>query len=368
MEWQKSLNNNIRTITQLKEHIKLTKKEEQQLKKVVKIHPMNITQYYFSLINKKDKKDPIRKIIVPSEKELSLEGSYDTSGEKENTKSVGLQHKYGQTALILSTNRCPAYCRFCFRKRLLGLPNHEVIKRFTDAVNYIKKHKEIDNVLITGGDTLILPTKIIKKFLRLLSQIPHIRYIRLATRVPVVFPERITKDKKLLKVLKKYSQKGKEIYVVTHFNHPREVTKESTLAIKKLLNVNIARVNNQTVLLKDVNDNPAILAELWNKLIEIGVFPYYLFQCRPVKRVKRHFAVPLYKGTKIFEEAKKRIKGDILCKRLKYVMSHRTGKVEMIGTLKNEIYFKYHQAKNPKTLGKFFKRKLNKTAIWLDDL
>lgn len=116
--------------------------------------------------------------------------------------------------------------------------------------------------------------------------------------------------------------------------------------------------------MKGVNDNADILAELLNKLVGIGVNPYYVFQCRPVKRVKDHFAVPLYKGYEIIEKAKQKLDGH--SKRFKYIMSHRTGKIEIIGILKNEIYFKYHQAKNPKNFGKFFKRKLDKKAVWLD--
>ena len=119
MTWEKELGESICSISELKKYIKLTSKEEKQLQKVIEIHPMKITKYYLSLINKEDKKDPIKRIIIPSPDELNLDGSYDTSGEKENTKTVGLQHKYDQTALILSTNRCSAYCRFCFRKRLV---------------------------------------------------------------------------------------------------------------------------------------------------------------------------------------------------------------------------------------------------------
>jgi L-lysine 2,3-aminomutase len=155
--------------------------------------------------------------------------------------------------------------------------------------------------------------------------------------------------------------------VITHFNHPREITAKSVEAIKLLLDANVS-LNNQAVLLKDVNDNADVLAQLFNKLIEVEIFPYYLFQCRPVKRVKKHFQVPLKDGYYIFENAKKRIKAHILCKRLKYIMSHRTGKIEIIGILEDKIYFKYHQAKNPKDLGKFFSKKLNSTAAWLDDL
>jgi len=365
MKWENELKRNIRTVERLKKYLKLTKKEEKLLKKVVEIHPMSITRYYLSLINKSDKKDPIRKMMIPSVEELNLEGSYDTSGEKNNTKQEGLQHKYKETALILTTNRCAAYCRFCFRKRLVGLPNKEILHRFNNIVKYIKSHPEIDNVLISGGDPLRLQTKIIDKILSKLSSIPHLKFIRIGTRIPVVFPDRILEDKSLLKTLKKYSRPDRRIYIVTHFNHPSEITKKSISAINKLIESNII-INNQTVLMKGINNNPNTLAELLNKLVAIGVNPYYVFKCRPVKRVKKYFQIPLYKGYKIIKEAKKKLNGH--SKRFKYIMAHRTGKIEILGILKNEIYLKYHQAKNPKNIGKFFKKKLNKKATWLDDL
>jgi len=365
MTWQTKLKNTINTIDELKKHIKLTKQEEKQLKKVVKAHPMRITKYYLSLINKNDKKDPIRKLMVPSKEELNLEGVYDTSGEASNTKVPGLQHKYKQTALILSTNKCTGYCRFCFRKRFVGLLDKEILNNFNKAINYIKKHKEINNILISGGDPFILETSIIKKFLEKISKIKHLSLIRFGTRIPVVFPERILEDKSLLNLLKKYSTKERRIYIVTHFNHPNELTKKSIDAIDKLIKSNVI-VSNQTVLMKDINDNSKILSKLLNKLVSIGVIPYYIFQCRPVKRVKSHFQLSLFKGYQIIEETKKHLGGQ--GKRFRYVMSHKKGKIEIIGISNNEIYFKYHQAKNPKNLGKFFKKKLNKKAGWLDEL
>lgn len=365
MIWKNELKKSICTIAQLRKYLKLTSKEERQLQSVVKVHPMRITRYYMFLIDRNDPNDPIRKMIIPSEHELNLAGSYDTSGEKESTKTVGLQHKYDQTALILATNKCTAYCRYCFRKRLVGLSNEEVIHRLNKAINYIKKHKEINNVLISGGDPFILSTSIIEKFLMKLHQIPHLDFIRFGTRTPATFPYRITEDKSLLKVLKKYSKKNKRLYIVTHFNHPKEITRESINAVNKLIKSNVI-INNQTVLLKGVNDNPDILADLQNKLVGIGVNPYYVFQCRSVKRVRQHFQVPLYKGIKIVEDAKKQLNGH--SKRFKYIMSHKKGKIEILGVMNNEIYFKKHQARNNKNIGKIFKRKLNKTAGWLDDL
>lgn len=352
------------TIKQLRKYISLLPKEEKKLEKIVERHPMRITAYYLSLIDWNDPYDPIKKMAVPSLEEFNLQGSYDTSGETENTKVQGLQHKYAETALILVSNRCATYCRYCFRKRLIGLPNEEVMNRFEDAVAYIRSHKEINNVLISGGDPLVLPNKVIEKFLSTLSDISHLDFIRFGSRVPVTFPSRF-EDPELLAILDNYSHTNRRAYVVTQFNHPREITRQSTKAVHNLMKSEIL-VNNQTVLLKGVNDDPVILGDLQNKLVSIGVTPYYVFQCRPVKRVKQSFQVPICRGAGIVEKAKVRCNGH--SKRFKYIMSHRTGKIEILGIVDDEIYFKYHQAKNPKNLGKIFKRQVNERASWLDDL
>ncbi len=363
--WKDEIKKSISTIEELKEYIKLTPEEEKQLQEVIKIHPMLITRYYMSLINKNDPDDPIRKMAIPSVEELELSGSYDTSNERGNTKLTGLQHKYLQTVLVLSTSSCTTYCRHCFRKRIVGLPSKEIMQRFNDAVKYIAEHEEINNVLISGGDPFVLSTKAIEGFLQKLSNISHLDFIRFGTRVPVTFPDRIIEDEELLTLLQKNSVKNRRIYVVTQFNHPREITEKSINAVSKLISSGVI-VNNQTVLLKGVNDNSDTLSELQNRLVGIGVNPYYVFQCRPVKRVKHHFQVPLYKGIEIVENAKKKLNGN--SKRFRYVMSHPTGKIEIIGIMDGYFYFKYHQAKDPENIGKLFKKKLNKTAGWLDDL
>ena len=367
MPWREKLKNNISTVEQLKKHIDLSTKERNKIQKIIEKHPMSISQYYMSLIQEKGSydHDPIKRMIVPQIEELNLEGSYDPSGEEQNTKMPGLQHKYVQTALILATNRCAAYCRHCFRKRLVGLPSEEILRRLNDAIRYIDKHKEINNVLISGGDPFILPTGVIKKLLEKLSVIDHLNFIRFGTRVPVVFPERILEDIEFVDILKENSHKKRRIYVVTQFNHPREITEKSTEAVSRLIESGII-VNNQTVLLKGVNDDSEILSELLNKLVSIGANPYYVFQCRPVKRVKYRFQVPLYRGYFIVEEAKKGLNGH--SKRFRYVMSHRTGKIEILGIIDDSFIFKYHQAKNPKNLGRIFTRRVSKTAGWLDDL
>lgn len=363
--WQMEFEKSITTLEEFEKHVKISSDEKAKIQRVIKVHPMKITRYYLSLIDKNDPKDPIRRLCVPSSGELSSEGTYDTSGEKENTKMTGLQHKYKQTALILATNRCATYCRHCFRKRLVGRTTNEVIAMFDEAATYISDHEEINNVLISGGDPFILQTHVIEKFLEMLSPIKHLDFIRFGTRTPVTFPDRILMDKSLVDVLGKHSRKDRRLYVVTHFNHPREITDKSTSAIDALLKVGVV-VNNQTVLLRGVNDDPRVMAELQNKLVSIGVNPYYIFQCRPVKRVKSSFQVPLAEGYRIMEEAKKKMSGH--SKRFKYMMSHKTGKIEIVGVKGGHMYFKRHQARNENDLGEFFCRKLNPTAGWLDDL
>lgn len=326
---------------------------------------MRIPRYYADLISWDDPRDPIRRMAVPDLAELDLSGSYDTSGESLSTRMPGLQHKYAQTALLLTTNRCSMYCRHCFRKRLIGLPSEEVLRRFGDAARYVQEHREIRNVLLSGGDPLILSTRLISKFLERLSEIPHLNFVRIGSRVPVTFPERILTDPDLLLVLHRFSRKFHRLYVVTHFNHPREVTAESTDAVDRLISAGLVLIN-QTILLRGVNDDPVVLADLQSRLAKIGISPYYVFQCRPVKRVKRRFQVPLKRGYDIVESAKRMLDGP--SKRFRYVLSHKTGKVEILGIVGNEIYLKYHQARDPGNIGRFFKRRLVRDAGWLDDL
>jgi L-lysine 2,3-aminomutase len=181
----------------------------------------------------------------------------------------------------------------------------------------------------------------------------------------VTFPDRILKDPEMLELFRAYSKKNRRIYLHTQFNHPREITKEATEAVNRVINSGVV-VNNQTVLLKDVNDDPEVLADLQRNLVRIGVNPYYVFQCRPVKRVKNHFQVPLAEGYRIVSEARGMLDG--LSKRFRYVMSHEKGKIEILGIMGNEMFFKHQQAKDPKDTSRFFKRKLDESASWLDEL
>lgn len=256
------------------------------------------------------------------------------------------------------------YCRHCFRKRLVGISEEETADNFEKAADYIREHKEISNVIISGGDALLNSNEALEHFLDVLSSMEQLDFLRIGTRTPVTFPFRITLDPELVELLKRYDRK-KKIYVVTQFNHSAEITEESEKAVRMLLDAGIS-VKNQTVLLRGVNDDPDVLGRLLKGLTAIGVIPYYIFQCRPVSGVGTHFQVPILKGAEIVERAKQMQNG--FGKGFKYVMSHRTGKIEILGVWEDgRMLFKYHQAKYDADRGRIFAVKLGENQTWLPD-
>ncbi|NCB51858.1 MAG: KamA family radical SAM protein [Clostridia bacterium] len=363
MSWKEQLQKSIRTAPELAELLDLTPEEEARYTDLLKRYPMMITPYYLSLADLSDPDDPIRKMCIPSFDEFNPDGSPDTSGEASNTVLKGLQHKYKSTALMLSTNRCAMYCRHCFRKRLVGLSEDELSKRVDEAVKYLKEHKEVSNLLISGGDAFMNSNKIIERYLHDLTEIDHLDFIRFGSRIPVTLPERIYGDKEFLDLFEHYADK-KAIYLVTQFNHPRELTEDAAKAIRAMLDRGVA-VKNQTVLLRGVNDDPETLSSLLKGLTRYGIAPYYVFQCRPVSGVKDRFQVPLLKSCEIVDAAKSKQNG--LGKCLRFAMSHPLGKIEILGLLPNgEMVFKFHQNKNPEDNARIFTRRISPTDTWLD--
>lgn len=342
----------------------ITEKEKEMLSAIAKRYPISIPPYYLSLIDPKDKDDPIRKLCLPSASEQASEGTEDTSGESHNTVLTGVQHKYAQTVLVLTTNRCAMYCRHCFRKRMVGYRNEEILDQIMGVRNYVMHHPEVNNVLLSGGDAFLNENEIIREYLDHLTDLDNLDYIRFGTRTPVVLPMRIYEDEELLSLLKTYSAK-KQIIIVTHFDHPRELTPQARMAVQALLEAGCP-VRNQTVLLKGVNDDPTVLASLLNGLVGIGVLPYYVFQCRPARGVMTQFQVPLLRGAQIVDKAKEALSGQ--AKAFRYALSHPLGKVEILGLLGNEMLFKFHQAKDPKNAGRIFTMKVKEDQCWLDDL
>ena len=352
----------IRDVDGLKSYLKLTSEDEKRIAEISERYPICVPPYYLNLIDPENPDDPIRRICIPGPQELSGGGVEDTSGEGDNTVIRGMQHKYRQTALILTTNQCSMYCRFCFRKRMVGYSEHETAEHVHQMADYVAQHTEINNVLLSGGDALINSNSVIEMYLQTFSRIPTLDFIRIGTRTPVVLPMRIYEDEELLRILKEYNRK-KQILIVTHFNHPNEITSEAKRAVDALIGCGCV-VRNQTVLLKGVSDDPEVLARLLNGLVSIGVIPYYVFQCRPARGALDEFQIPLLKGSAIVEEAKSMMNGQ--AKSIHYCMSHVTGKIEILGTLEgNQMLFKYHQAKYAKDNSRIFIQELTEDQCWL---
>lgn len=363
--WKDILDHSIRDVDELRKNLALTGAEAQQMGRIIQRYPLCVNPYYLSLIDRDDPNDPIRKMCIPDIHEFSEGGQADTSGEADNTVIQGMQHKYRQTALILSTNQCAMYCRHCFRKRMVGASSDEVARQIPAMAEYVREHTEINNVLISGGDAFMNADETIEKYLRCFTEIPTLDFIRFGTRIPVVLPQRIVQDDKLLGILETYGRK-KQIIIVTQFNHPRELTPDAVQAIKALGSVGCI-VRNQTVLLKGINDHADVLAQLMNGLVSNGVIPYYIFQCRPVEGVQNQFQVPLLRGVKIVENAKRQMNGQ--SKSVRYAMSHPTGKIEILGkTGPNQMLFKYHQAKNPQDHSRIFTQNVDDTQCWLGEI
>lgn len=364
MTWKQEYAASVRTAEQLCSALGLPEEERERLDRIIDRFPMRITPYYLSLIDPGDPEDPIARMCIPSEDELAPEGSFDTSGESSNTKQEGVQHKYTQTALILSTNACAMYCRHCFRKRLVGLSDAELNKQVDEAAAYVRSHPEINNVLVSGGDALMNPNHIIARYLEELCAIDSLDLIRFGSRVPVTFPQRVYEDEELLALFERYAPQ-KPLYLVAQFNHPRELTEEALRAVRAFQSRGV-QVRNQTVLLRGVNDDAETLAQLLRGLTQAEIVPYYIFQCRPVTGVKGRFQVPLLEGARIVDAAKGRQNG--LGKGVRYAMSHPRGKLEILGTLREgEMLFKFHQNKYPEDASRLFTAALRPDSTWLDE-
>jgi lysine 2,3-aminomutase len=350
-------------ITKIEQLEQLSDEQRAELKKVTDKFAFRVNDYYLSLIDWDDPNDPIRYIVIPNIQELDDWGRLDPSNEKTYTIFPGLEHKYHSVAVFLVTYKCDSLCRYCFRKRLFIESEREYLQDWGAAYQYVREHPEVTNVLLTGGDALMLPTSQLEEILVTLREIKHVRIIRLGTRIPSYNPYRIIDDPALLKAIEKYSTKRKRIYVMTHFVHPRELTDVAVEAVA-LLQKARAKLANQTPLIRGVNDDPKVLAELLARLSFIGAIPYYIFQCRPALG-NRAYTVPIEESYEIVEQAKSLVSG--LAKRARYVMSHSTGKIEIVGKTKDMVYFKYHRAFRDQDSGRFMVFKSNPEACWFDD-
>ncbi len=299
MDYRWQLANSIRTIEDFEEFmgIHFSNKEKRELRKTIDHFPLSITPYYASLIDAEDfRNDPIFKQAFPNPAELKISNCdmKDPLHEDKDSPTKGITHRYPDRVLFLVSNRCAMYCRHCTRKRKVGDPDQVPSReQILAGLAYIREHTEIRDVLLSGGDALMVPDEFLDWILTELDDIEHVEVVRLGSRTPVVLPYRITDD--LVEMLKTHHP----IWLNTHFNHPRELTPSAREALRKLADAGIP-LGNQSVLLSGVNDCPQIMRELNQKLVKNRVRPYYLFQC-DLSEGLTHFRTSVGKGIEIME-------------------------------------------------------------------
>lgn len=302
--WHWQVKNRITTVEDLKKYIELDEDELDIINNVLGQFRMAITPYYLTLINPDNKKDPVRLQAVPmvDEMHVGLHDLDDPLHEDGDSVVPGLTHRYPDRVLFLITDMCSMYCRHCTRRRFAGQQDSgSKMDNVDKALEYIRKHPEVNDVLLSGGDALLVSDARLEYIISELRKIDHVGVIRLGSRTPVVMPQRITPE--LVNMLSKYHP----IWINTHFNHSKELTPEAKKAIDLMANAGIP-LGNQSVLLKGVNDCVNVMKKLVKRLIQLRVRPYYIYQCDLSKGIE-HFRTPVSKGIEIIEGLRGHISG-----------------------------------------------------------
>lgn len=293
--WRWQLSNRINTVDEFEKVIKLTDSERKALSSAG-LFRVDITPYFISLIDPDDPSDPIRKQVVPTAREMVPFTSMmeDSLAEDRHSPVPGLVHRYPDRVLMLVTTQCATYCRYCTRSRIVGDPAATFSRsEFEMQLEYLKHTPQVRDVLLSGGDPLVLAPKILEEILQRLREIPHIEIVRIGSRVPVFLPMRVTEE--LTDMLQKYHP----LWLNIHVNHPNEISAELETAADRLTRAGIP-LGNQAVLMAGVNDNVHIQRQLVQDLVRIRVRPYYLYQCDLVEGAG-HFRTPVAKGIEIME-------------------------------------------------------------------
>lgn len=294
--WHWQVNHRIETLEELKALVKLTPEEEEGVRESLKSIRMAITPYYLSLIDPDDPNDPVRKQSIPTGAELhvSPEDQLDPLSEDEDSPTPGLTHRYPDRVLFLITDMCSMYCRHCTRRRFAGQKDAASPReRIDKAIDYIARTPQVRDVLLSGGDALMVSDAMIEYILKRLREIPHVEIIRFGSRTPVVMPQRITPN--LCEILHKYHP----VWLNTHFNHPNEITPDSKRACEMLADAGVP-LGNQSVLLRGINDGVEVMKTLVHELVKIRVRPYYIYVCDLSQGIA-HFRTPVSKGIEIIE-------------------------------------------------------------------
>lgn len=295
-DWRWQIRNRIRTLDAVKKIIKLTPREERGVIGAGDKLTMSIPPYFAALIDPHDPGCPIRLQSVPQDYEFETapEEMRDPCGEDKDSVVHGLVHRYPDRVLFLVNEMCAMYCRYCTRSRMVGDGNHTLnTSTYDAALNYIREHQEVRDVLISGGDPLTLGDRMLEYIISSVKAIPHVEFVRIGTRIPVTLPQRITPE--LLAMFKKYSP----IWMSIHFNHASEVTPRVKHACNMIADSGIP-MGSQTVLLRGVNDSPEVMKKLFHELLKIRVRPYYIYQCDPITG-SRHFRTSVETGINIMQ-------------------------------------------------------------------
>jgi lysine 2,3-aminomutase len=286
--WRETLAASITKPEHLAKHLDI---DAEEITDVVSEYPMRITPMWLKLI--KEKGDALWRQVVPEPEEMTDESVDDPLHEEMDSPVPHLVHRYPDRVLFMVTNQCPIYCRFCTRKRLVGKPGFLKKGELDRVVEYLKRHSEVRDIILSGGDPLLLPDHLLERILKALRGIPHLELIRIGSRVPGSLPDRITPE--LCAMLKRYHP----IYMNLHFNHPDELTAEVKAACERLADAGIP-LGAQTVLLKGVNDDPAVMMRLVHQLLLARVKPYYLYQA-DLTRGTNHFRTSVETGLEIIK-------------------------------------------------------------------
>src|SRR5262245_31707328 len=295
-DWRWQMRNRLSSVEVLQRYLRLTPAELSGIKMAQGRFPVGITPYWASLLDPVNPRCPLRLQVIPTASEhlVSKHEMVDPLAEDSHSPVPGIVHRYPDRVLLLPLNMCAAYCRYCTRSRWVGDENEMLFgPRLDGAIEYLKQHKEIRDVLISGGDPLLFSDKRLDELLTRLREIEHIEFIRIGTRVPVFLPMRITPE--LVQTLRKHHP----LWLSIHFNHPKEITSEVKKACEMLADGGFP-LGSQSVLLRGINDDPAVFKQLVHELLKIRVRPYYLYQCDPVTGTT-HFRTPVSKGVEIIE-------------------------------------------------------------------
>jgi lysine 2,3-aminomutase len=294
-DWRWQMSNRLNSLEELQQVIDLTDDEIEGLSAEGKFR-VDVTPYFASLLEADDPRGPVRLQVIPKGSEMAAFDSMmaDSLSEDAHSPVPGLVHRYPDRVLMLVTTQCASYCRYCTRSRVVGDPSANYSRSDHEAqIEYIRNTPQVRDVLLSGGDPLTMPERMLENLLESLYEIPHLEIIRIGSRVPVFLPQRITDD--LVDMLRRFHP----LWLNIHVNHPREITPELSRALAKLANAGIP-LGNQSVLLRGVNDSPEVQMELVQKLVRNRVRPYYLYQCDLVQGAG-HFRTPVSVGIEIIE-------------------------------------------------------------------